>query len=224
MRVPRRPASRRPLLVRERLNQERLMAELPQHPSDTNQSPGAESLLSRMVRIVSDELVGFHPRLQLARFVCGPLPNMVGNRFRVYALRAAGFQIGKGCMMYSMPRFIGGREIHRKLKIGQRCLINVGCQFDLASSITIGDQVQVGPEALFLTASHEIGTSDQRAGTLIASPITVGDGVWIGARSIILPGLTIGSGSVVGAGSIVTRNIPPCSLAMGQPARVVRSI
>ena len=117
--------------------------------------------------------------------------------------------------MYAMPRITGGGPIHQRLKIGQHCLFNVGCLLDLADSITIGDRVGVGHEVLFLTASHEIGPKEQRAGKFTTAPITIGDGVWIGARCVILPGVTVGAGSVISVGSIVDRDVPPQTLIKG---------
>lgn len=181
----------------------------------SQQSPNTTSMncstgwASRIVRVLGEEFSALRPRLLLARLVCAFLPDMVGNRLRCYALRAAGFQIKSGCLMYAMPRITGGGPIHQRLKIGQDCLFNIGCLLDLADSITIGDRVGVGHEVLFLTATHEIGPKEQRAGALTTAPIVVGDGVWLGSRCIILPGVTVGAGSVISAGSIVNNDVPP---------------
>ncbi|NTU65300.1 MAG: hypothetical protein HGB05_18340 [Chloroflexi bacterium] len=75
---------------------------------------------------------------------------------------------------------------------------------------------------------HAPGTpanrSDQRAGATFSAPVTIQDGTWLGARCIVLPGVTVGRGSVVGAGSVVTKDVPPNTLVGGVPAKVIRSI
>jgi maltose O-acetyltransferase len=191
------------------------MADSSQHSPDAPPWPSSADGVSRVISAFGEEFAGLHPRLLLARLLCAILPDMVGNRLRVYALRAAGFQIGHGCMMYAMPRITGGGPIRQRLKIGQHCQFNVGCLLDLADSITIGDRVGVGHDVLFLTASHEIGPKEQRAGLLTTAPIIIGDGVWIGSRCVILPGVTIGAGSVISVGSIVTSDVPPQTLIKG---------
>jgi maltose O-acetyltransferase len=77
---------------------------------------------------------------------------------------------------------------------------------------------------MFLTLSHQIGGRDYRAGATTTRTITVESGVWIGARSVILPGVTLGAGSVVAAGSIVNKDVDADTLVAGVPARVVRTL
>jgi maltose O-acetyltransferase len=91
-------------------------------------------------------------------------------------------------------------------------------------AINIGSRCDIGPGVEFITGSHDIGTSLRRAGKGHAKAITVGDGVWIGAKSIILGGVTIGSGSIIAAGSLVRSDVPPNSLVAGVPAVVKRSL
>ena len=77
---------------------------------------------------------------------------------------------------------------------------------------------------LFLFIDHEIGPAEYRCGRLVAAPITIGDGVWIGSCVTILPGVSIGSGAVIAAGATVVRDIPQNTLAGGVPAKVVRDL
>lgn len=88
----------------------------------------------------------------------------------------------------------------------------------------IGNRVLVGSFALLMTGTHEIGTSRQRAMKLKISPITVGDGAWIGSNATVLGGVTIGSGSIVGAGSLVTKDVPPNTIVAGIPAKIIRTL
>lgn len=122
--------------------------------------------------------------------------------------------------MISAKCFIGGK----KLSIGQRSFVNYGCFFDTSASIVIGADVNIGMGCYFITSTHEIGPSERRGGAAASQPITVGDGAWLGARVLILPGATIGRGSVVAAGSVVTRDVPDNSLVAGVPAKRIRQL
>ncbi|WP_442978418.1 DapH/DapD/GlmU-related protein [Rhodococcus sp. ADH] len=79
-------------------------------------------------------------------------------------------------------------------------------------------------QVLFVTSTHEIGPSEKRGGKAISRPIIIGNGVWIGARSVILPGAMIGHGAVIAAGSIVSGNIPDNMLFGGVPAKEIRKL
>ena len=116
-----------------------------------------------------------------------------------------------------------GRPVAR-LRIGSNCWINASCVFDASSSIDIGNSVALGQGVMILTNSHEIGPSRDRAGTKTSLPVIIGDGVWIGARATVLPGVTIGSGAIVAAGALVNRSVEPDSLVGGLPARLIRKL
>jgi maltose O-acetyltransferase len=123
-----------------------------------------------------------------------------------------------------VPTFCGQGPIQRRLSIGERTWVNVGCFFELQDEIQIGDGVSIGHDVMFLTSSHQIGRHGWRAGAATTAPISVGSGVWIGARSVILPGVTLGAGSVVAAGSIVNKDVGADTLVAGVPAKMVRSL
>lgn len=90
--------------------------------------------------------------------------------------------------------------------------------------VTIGNRVLIGPNVTIVTELHEKGIMSRRSGKVFAKPITIEDDCWVGVGTTILPGVTIGRGSVIGAGSIVTRDIPPGTVAWGDPARVVETV
>lgn len=180
--------------------------------------------LGKLARVVREELSGLHPRLLLIQALLAPLPAHVGSRMRVYALRAAGFQIGHGCVMWGLPTITGGAQLYTNLTIGRNCVFNVGCFFDLGAPIGIGDQVAVGHQVMLLTNSHELGPRSYRAGPLFSKPITIEDGAWLGARSVVLPGVSIGTGAVVAAGAVVAKNVAPNTIVGGVPAQVIRSL
>ena len=90
--------------------------------------------------------------------------------------------------------------------------------------VTIGDHVFIGPNCSILTPLHPLCHEDRNTGVEYSAPVTIEDNCWIGGNVTILPGVTIGHGSVIGAGAVVTKSVPPDSLAFGSPCRVVRSI
>ena len=89
-------------------------------------------------------------------------------------------------------------------------------------SISIGKRCDLGHEVCLVPGTHQIGNATRRAGEGTAGPIAIGDGCWVGARVVILGGVTIGAGAVVAAGSVVTADVPPNSLVAGVPAKVRR--
>lgn len=99
---------------------------------------------------------------------------------------------------------------------------NVRIYSNVLATVTVKSNCDIGHEVSFITGSHEIGGSERRAGKGIAASITVEEGCWIGARAIILGGVTIGKGAIVAAGSVVADDVPPNSLVAGVPAKVKR--
>jgi maltose O-acetyltransferase len=108
--------------------------------------------------------------------------------------------------------------------IGARTFINVGAVILDVGRITIGADVQIGPNVQLLTPTHPLEAAVRRSGVEAAEPITIGDNVWLGGGVIVCPGVTIGPDTVVGAGAVVTRDLPAGVLAVGNPARVIRAL
>ncbi|MCO7221391.1 sugar O-acetyltransferase [Klenkia sp. PcliD-1-E] len=108
--------------------------------------------------------------------------------------------------------------------VGARVFANFGLVCLDVGPVTIGDDVQIGPGVQLLTPTHPIDPVRRRERWEGSAPITIGDGVWLGGGVVVLPGVTIGRDTVVGAGSVVTRDLPPRVVAVGNPARVVREL
>ncbi|GKZ24637.1 hypothetical protein AbraIFM66951_011907 [Aspergillus brasiliensis] len=89
------------------------------------------------------------------------------------------------------------------------------------SLITIGDRVAFGPNVSLLAATHETSVQSRREGKEFALEISIGNDCWIGGDATILAGVSIGEGCTIGAGAVVTKDVPPFSVAVGNPARVV---
>lgn len=110
------------------------------------------------------------------------------------------------------------------LHVGDRTFINFGLTALDVAEIRIGQDVLMGPNVQLLTPTHPIDPEPRRAKWEAALPITIGDNVWIGGMAVICPGVTIGENSVIGAGAVVTKDIPANVVAVGNPARVIRSV
>ena len=100
--------------------------------------------------------------------------------------------------------------------------INSGCKFQDQGGIYIGDGALIGHNVTMATINHD--ENPDRRSNMYLSPIHMGKNVWIGDNVTILPGVTIGDGAIIGAGSIVTRDVPDNMVAIGCPAKVVRTV
>ncbi|WP_439938397.1 sugar O-acetyltransferase [Nocardia sp. N13] len=107
---------------------------------------------------------------------------------------------------------------------GARSFANFGLVVLDVARVTIGEDVQIGPNVQLLTATHPLEPGPRRDKWEAAEPITIGDNVWLGGGVIVCPGVTIGADTVVGAGSVVTKDLPAGVVAVGSPARVVREL
>jgi maltose O-acetyltransferase len=115
-------------------------------------------------------------------------------------------------------------EYGATLEIGARTLVNFGCSIVALDRVIIGERCLIGPHCMIMdTAFHDVDP-DRRLEPPTATPITIGENVWLGARVVVLPGVTIGDDAVIGVGSVVTADLPPRTMAVGVPARVVRSL
>lgn len=110
------------------------------------------------------------------------------------------------------------------ITLGDRCFANYGLVALDVAPIVVGDDVQLGPNVQLLTPTHPLEPGPRRDKWEAASPIRIGDNVWLGGGAVVLPGVTIGDNTVVGAGAVVTRDLPPDVVAVGNPARVVRTL
>ena len=106
---------------------------------------------------------------------------------------------------------------------GENVYFNVNCVVLDTMKVTIGDNVFFAPGVQIYTAAHPLDAIERRT-VEFSKPVFIGNDCWIGGNSVICPGVTIGNGCVIGAGSIVTKDIPNNSLAVGNPAKVIREL
>ena len=111
-----------------------------------------------------------------------------------------------------------------QVRIGARTFLNYGVTVLDAAEVRIGTDVQIGPGVQLITALHPLDPVQRRAGLETAVPVTIGDGAWLAAGVIVLPGVSIGQDTVVGAGSVVTRDLPARQLCFGNPCRAIRPV
>ncbi len=181
-------------------------------------SDAAPSTLQKVVDALKLELYGLHPRLHALTMAASLLPRRNAAQARARLFSLAGFQVGPGTRLHSSPRISGGVTLFNNLIIGKDCSIDEDCVFDLEECITIGDRVSIGPGTMILTSTHELGKREHRAGPITKSPVRVDDGALLGARSIILPGVTVGAGAVVNPGAVVNKDVLPHTRVGGAPA------
>jgi acetyltransferase-like isoleucine patch superfamily enzyme len=149
----------------------------------------------------------------LLNHVVARLP-FVAWRMRFYQLARVEFaDVGSACFM------LGVEVSHPwRLKVGRNTIVGPGTLLDARGTITLGDNVNISSDTRVQTAKHEVQDPQFTASF---APVTIEDRVWVGLSAVILGGVTIGEGAVVAAGSVVTRDVPPYTIAAGVPARVI---
>lgn len=135
-------------------------------------------------------------------------------------LRTFVAKLDEGAMINS-PFYM---EFANHLEMGGNSFINYDCIMLNNAMVKLGDNVLVGPKVSFYTAMHPIDAKQREQWLVYAKPITVEDNVWIGGSATILGGVTIGKNAIVGAGAVVTKDVEPNTIVVGNPARVLRKI
>ena len=177
------------------------------HELYTDSAPGLERLEEERLR--GKELAaaynGTGPRDEEARSAL--LGELLGS-------------VGRGVWI-EPPLYVAyGRHVH----LGDDVYVNFGLTLVDDVEVFVGDRVMFAPHVTISTTGHPVHPELRRDGSQFSAPVRIEDDVWIGARAVILPGVTVGRGSVVGAGSVVTRDIPEDVFAAGNPCRVIKQI
>lgn len=142
------------------------------------------------------------------------------DRYRGRLLRRAGVDIHPSALVFSGLRLVGSATV----TICEGAFINHDCLLEASADIWIGPRVSLGNEVAVLTSEHDHSDPRQRGGSRRLHPVRIEAGVWLGARSTVLPGVTIGEGCVIGATSLVTSDCASHGLYVGAPARRVREL
>lgn len=115
-------------------------------------------------------------------------------------------------------------EFGRNIHLGEQCFFNFNVTILDVCEVHIGHHVLLAPNVQIYTATHSMDYRDRRRWEAFGQPVRIGDDCWIGGGAILCPGVTIGPRSIIGAGAVVTKDIPADSVAVGNPARVVRTL
>jgi maltose O-acetyltransferase len=110
-----------------------------------------------------------------------------------------------------------------EIELGDDSSLGIDCM--IPYDLKVGKDVMMGPYVVIVGNSHQFSRADipmRLQGLMEYQPVRIEDDVWIGARAIILPGLTIGRGAIIGAGSVVTKDVPPYAVVGGNPARLIK--
>lgn len=168
----------------------------------------------------SEMFIIFHKLAQEALQITSEINNKYNTPEQIVELfsKLTGTQVDKSFRCF--PPFY--TDCGKNIKIGKNVFINACCRFQDQGGIEIGDGSLIGHNTTIATLNHDFNP-DKRA-NLHPSPVKIGKKVWIGSDCTILPGVEIGDGAVIGAGSIVTKDIPANSIAVGNPARVIKQI
>jgi len=146
---------------------------------------------------------------------CASVP-YIGKDVYFIELLTRKYIFGKNVSISNFCKLIGPIEIGDNVSMSN----NV----EVRHHTVIGNNVGIGPNTLFITETHELGTEKNRVGKHITKKIIIKDGCWIGANVIILGGVTIGAGSVIAAGSVVSTNVKPNSFVVGDRAKEIRTL
>lgn len=152
-------------------------------------------------------------RARLAALPIVPMP------IRTRILKTVGHRFAAGARIWPGVLVIGS-----KLSLGRDAFVNADCYIDATAEVRLGAQVHLGPGVRILTTSHVIGPAERRASGLTAAPVEVGDGAWLGAGSIVLPGCRVGAGCIVAAGAVADGELEANAVYGGVPAKLIRRL
>lgn len=162
-------------------------------------------------------------------------------RLRAWRMRLRGVRAGAKCAAGSRLHLRNARGItlgarveiehdvylklvtaEARLRVGDFAFIGAGCEIDVAASVSIGAHTLLAPGVFITDHAHNFARAKRldEQGSRIA-PVAVGDDVWLGAKCVVLAGVTIGDGAIVGAGAVVTKDVAPCAIVAGVPAREI---
>ena len=179
-----------------------------------------EKMQSGELYLPSDETIlkEQYARLEILYDFNATRPSELEKREEI--LRRLFAEIGEDCYIEPPLHANWGSHTH----FGNHVYANFNLTLVDDGDIFVGDNVMFGPNVTLATAGHPVEPERRRLGMQFNIPIHIGNNVWIGAGSIVLPGVTIGDNTVIGAGSVVTKDIPAGVVAVGNPCRILREI
>jgi maltose O-acetyltransferase len=192
--------------------------------SDSSGATAERLGLRRMVAVAVNEWGDIDFRRLALGIVLAPLPDAAFPRLRVLVYRLLGIRIGRSTLIRGRLKLAGPPGCTSRFTIGSNCFLTTPLHIDLNSEVVIGNHVTIGHDVAIVTSAHHIGGPGRRCGQHVPRPIRIGDGCWIGARALLLPGVILGDGSIIAAGAVVSSNVEPHTIVGGVPARLIRRL
>lgn len=162
--------------------------------------------------------------IRIAYVLLSPLPSSSAKSFfskgRIYLLRKLGAKLGRECSVLKSVSI----SYPERLTIGNQSGLGLRTVINCHAEVNIGNRVLMGPEVMIFTANHKWNETEKtfyKQG-FHAKPINIGDDTWVGARAIILPGVTIGKGVIIAAGAVVNSDVPDYFIVGGVPAKFIK--
>jgi acetyltransferase-like isoleucine patch superfamily enzyme len=197
-------------------------------PTQVEDRPPSGASVAARVAAFADEARAFAGEWDARRALWSAtrvLPWFTFNRFRARMLNFVGCDIPRGTAVCGYVTIVGGRDCARRLRLGSGCVIGPDVTLCLDAPITLGSRVSIGPRAILYTATHSLGVASRRMQLgVLARPIVIEDGAWVGMGALVLAGVRVGQGAVVAAGAVVNEDVPPNVVVAGNPARVVEEL
>ena len=159
-----------------------------------------------------------HKEMDRCRKQCFRINHTCPDKAEIWPLEQELFQHRFPESAYFTPPF--QVDYACQMTIGEHVFANHDLTCMSAGGITLEDGVMLGPNVSLLTVNHDF----EDLQVIICHPITIKRDAWIGANSVILPGITVGAGAVVGSGSVVTHDVPPNTVIAGNPARPIKTL
>lgn len=166
---------------------------------------------------MTDYLIGLRDK---SRNIISEFNAEKDEKTRENIIKALFSKVGKNC--YITPNFFC--DYGCNIELGDNVYMNANCVILDCAKVTIGDNTFIGPNVQLYTPIHPMDYKTRNTFIEWAKPITIGKNCWLGGSVIVLPGVKIGDGCVIGAGAVVTKDIPANSLAVGNPAKIVKKI
>jgi acetyltransferase-like isoleucine patch superfamily enzyme len=153
----------------------------------------------------------------------------IGSRVKISSIGSQRFEFGKNFSIRDFSIIDSFGSIKKEsglLKIGNNVGISEYCYFGIRGNLIVGDDVIIGPGVKIFTENHSIDLNHLpfRLQDEMRKEVIIGNNVWIGASSVILPGVNIGDNVVIAAGAVVNKNVPPNSLYGGVPAKLIKNL
>lgn len=154
-------------------------------------------------------------------FILGSIPGNIGKKMRKLLLLKEFGECGENPTI--LERFVVDNP--KGLFIGDNFICNRGCHINAGGTVRIGNDVLLGPGTKIWSVNHRFGDLSIPIGRqgYVHAEVIIGDGVWVGANVFIAPGVNIGERSVIGACSVLTRSVPPFSMVVGNPGKVIKT-